>query len=45
LKFLLGGSHLAPQGRPPHGGRGLKSIARVTGAILESVAPHTGGVD
>ena len=31
-------------GRPPHGGRGLKSLAVLAGFIRGDVAPHTGGV-
>ncbi len=32
-------------GRPPHGGRGLKYDLRAVGREKREVAPHTGGVD
>ena len=31
--------------RPPHGGRGLKLVAKVLEVLLSRVAPRTGGVD
>ena len=35
----------ANEGRPPHGGRGLKYIADPVIGPHQVVAPHTGGVD
>ena len=32
-------------GRPPHGGRGLKSLMLPAGDLRRKVAPRTGGVD
>ena len=45
MKFKKVYQVLQVAGRPPHGGRGLKSFRAYSLIMNEWVAPRTGGVD